>query len=234
MIQAFFGGADSLRARETEMDNISNNIANVNTAGYIGRTTTFSDLLHNSMVRPENSAYANELQGSGTKVDAAVADTSAGSYVETDSALDFAPKGEGFFEVKDADGNTYYTREGQFQETIKNGTTYLTDAEGRDVLDAQGNAITVQGGTPQAAPGVFTFSNPEGLTAEGDTLFSSNALSGAAQASTEGVLQGGYESSNVELSSEMVDMIETQRGFQMDARVVTTADSIESYINNLH
>ncbi|ADU28049.1 flagellar hook-basal body protein [Ethanoligenens harbinense] len=234
MIQAFFGGAASLRSRQTAMDVIANDIANVNTAGYVQRDTDFSDLLYDSMVRPENPSYANELEGSGAGVDAVVADASAGSFVQTGSLLNFAPRGEGFFAVRDAQGVVSYTRDGTFTAQPENGAAVLVDAQGRTVLDAQGNAIAVQNGVPQTQPGVFAFAFPQNLTALGGSLFAASASSGAAQVSDEGVLQGAYETSNVDLSSEMGNMIVTQRGFQMNARVVSTADQIESYVNDLH
>lgn len=234
MIQAFYGGTSSLRARQTSMDTIANDVANVNTAGYVQKEATFSDLLYNSMLRPENPAYAQELQGSGSEVNATVENMSTGSFVQTGSALDFAPKQAGFFAVRDAQGNVSYTRDGTFAEQNANGTEVLMDKQGRTVLDAQGNAIPVQNGLPQAEPGVFTFASPQNLTAAGDNLFTANAASGAAQVSNEGVVQGVYEGSNVDLASEMSRMIVTQRGFQMNARVVSTADQIEGYTNELH
>lgn len=234
MIQAFYGGAASLRARQTAMDTIANDIANVNTAGYVERDADFSDLLHDSMVRPENPAYANELEGSGAGVSAIVADPSSGSLVQTGSLLDFAPRGEGFFAVRDTQGMVSYTRDGTFTAQTENGATVLVDAQGRTVLDGQGNAIAVRNGAPQAQPGVFAFAFPQNLTAQGGNLFEASASSGAPQVSDEGVVQGAYETSNVDLSSEMSSMIVTQRGFQMNARVVSTADQIESYVNELH
>lgn len=234
MIQAFYGGAASLRARQTSLDTISNDIANVNTAGYVQKEATFSDLLHNSMVRPGEPGYAGDLQGGGAEVDAIEKDMSSGSFVQTGSALDFAPKGSGFFAVRDAQGNVSYTRAGTFSEHDVNGSEILTDAQGRTVLDAQGNAISVQNGMPQVQPGVFTFAFPENLTAAGDTCFTVSASSGPAQVSNEGAVQGVYEASNVDLASEMSHMIITQRGFQMNARVVSTADEIEGYVNQIH
>lgn len=234
MIQAFYGGVSSLHARQTSMDTIANDIANVNTAGYVQKEATFSDLLYNSMLRPENPAYAQELQGSGAQVNAIVQDMSTGSFVQTGSALDFAPRQAGFFAVRDAQGNLSYTRDGTFAEQNVNGTETLADKQGRTVLDAQGNAIVVRDGQPQAEPGVFTFAFPQNLTAAGDNLFTVSTSSGAAQVSSEGVMQGVYEASNVDLAGEMSRMIVTQRGFQMNARVVSTADQIEGYTNDLH
>lgn len=233
MIQAFYGGAASLRARQTSMDTIANDIANVNTAGYVQNEATFSNLLYDSMLRPENPAYAGEMQGSGAEVNAVVKDMSTGSFVQTGSSLDFAPKQAGFFAVRDAQGNVSYTRDGTFTEQNVGGTEILTDKEGRTVLDAQGNAIAVKAGIPQADPGVFTFASPQNLTAVGDNRFTANAASGAAQVSDEGAAQGVYETSNVDLAGQMSRMIMTQRGFQMNARVVSTADQVEAYTNDL-
>lgn len=234
MIQAFYSGTASLRARQTAMDTIGNDIANVNTAGYTQKETQFSDLLYNSMVRPANPQYDALRQGSGAAANAEVTDMSEGNLVSTGSVTDYAANDGGFFAVRDDAGNVFYTRSGTF--AVRNiGDGYiLSDSQGRAVLDANGQEISVQDDVPQGTPGVFTFANPAGLTQEGDTLFSANALSGAAQVSDAGVYQGAYMASNTDLSQQMTRMILTQRGFQMNARIVSTADQIESITNDLH
>lgn len=234
MIQAFYSGSVGLRARQTAMDTIANDIANVNTAGYVQKDTQFSDLLYNSMLRPANPAYNDERQGSGAAANAEAPDMSAGAYVPTDSPTDFAPMGDGFFAVQDAGGNVFYTRSGTFAVQNTANGPILADEQGRTVLGANGTAIPVQDGVPQAQPAVFTFANPQGLGWAGDTLFTANALSGAAQVSNEGVRAGAYTGSNVDLPQQMTRMIVTQRGFQLDARTVSTADQIESMVNDLH
>ena len=235
MIQAFYSATSGLRARQTAMDTIGNDIANVNTAGYTQKETQFSDLIYNSMVRPENPQYEELGQGSGAAANAEVLDTSEGSLVSTGQLTDYAANDGGFFAVRDDTGNVFYTRSGTFAvKSDGNGGYVLADEEGRSVLDADGQEIAVADGVPQETPGVFTFENPAGLTQEGDTLFSANALSGDAQVSDAGVQQGYYMASNTDLSQQMTRMILTQRGFQMNARIISTADQIESITNDLH
>ena len=181
MIRAFYSGKTGLGAQQTSMDTISNNIANVNTTGFMSKSTEFSDVLYSSMVRPDNPAYTALLSGNGVAASADAADMSAGTAQQTDGAYDYMPKAEGFFAVADATGNTYFTRDGSFgvmQDPA--GNLYLGNAEGQYVLDATGAPILIgAGGTPMAVPGVFTFSNPAGLLNAGDKLYAQSNISGA-------------------------------------------------------
>lgn len=233
MIRAFYSGTAGMKAQQTSVDVIANNIANINTTGYASRDTRFSDLLHASMLEPEDAAYAAIRTGSGDAADSVRADMSAGGMVETDRPLDYCPRGEGFFAVQGQDGAIRYTRDGAFSAGAAGGT-YLVDSQGASVLDAAGNPVTVGAdGRLSAEPGVFTFPAASGLQALGDNRYLPTDVSGAAQGSGEGVRAGYLAASNVDLGGQMTDLILSQRGYQLGSRVVQTADQIANMTNSL-
>jgi len=233
MIRAFYSGREGLQAQQTAMDDISNNIANLDTTGYKSQSTRFSDVLYSSMLRPTTPGYATELAGNGVATAQIEPDMSGGEAQPTDSALDYAVNGPGFFAVQDTAGNTFYTRNGSFTVEPGQGGAYLENAQGLFVLDAAGQKIPATASGPSAAPGVFDFSNSQGLLEAGGSLFTQSSTSGAPVASAEGFKTGYLESSNVDLSSQMEQMIVTQRGYQMSSRVIQTADQIASMTNEL-
>lgn len=231
MIRAFYSGKEGLSAQQTAMDDISNNIANVNTTGYKTKTTEFSDVLYSSMLRPDQPDYAAMLSGNGVGLAAIENDMSAGPEQETGSLYDLSVNGSGFFAVQDDAGNVYYTRDGSFTTS---DNAFLKNGQGLYVLDASGNRIGVaEDGALTAAPGVFDFSNSQGLLNAGGNLFTVSATSGTPAVSGEGFKSGALEGSNVDLAQQMAQMIVTQRGFQMSSRLVQTADQIEAMTNDL-
>lgn len=234
MIQGFYSGTAGLRAQQTAVDNIANNIANVNTTGFKTKDEEFSSLLSVSMVRPDYADYPTELTGSGTEVSNVKSDMSGGGMVTTDSALDFYPLGSGFFAVRDTAGNTYYTRDGSFSVATSQNGSFLVNAEGMQVLDANANPVAVNAnGTPAAQAGLFTFSNSMGLANAGGSLYTQTADSGAAAVSAEGYKTGTLEGSNVDLARQMTRLIVAQRGYQFSSRVVQTADQIAALTNEI-
>jgi flagellar basal-body rod protein FlgG len=234
MIRAFYSGKEGLVAQQTAMDDISNNIANISTTGYKSKSTQFSDVLYSSMLRPDQPNYASTLTGNGVALAAVENDMSDGMPEATDNMLDCCVNAGGFFAVQDTGGNTFYTRDGSFSVMHDQGGDFLKNAQGLYVLDASGNRINVDNsGTPVANPGVFDFSNSQGLLNVGGNLFTGSASSGAPTVSNEGFKRGYLESSNVDLAQQMAQLIITQRGFQMSSRVVQTADQIESMTNDL-
>ena len=234
MIRAFYSGTQGMKAQQTAVDVIANNVANVNTAGFASQNVRFDDLLHSSMLEPAEPAYAQTLAGNGVKAAAVSADMSSGTPVETDKALDYCPKADGFFAVAGNDGTVGYTRDGSFSVGTEKDGRYLVDAQGHSVLGADGARIAVDAdGVPRALPGVFTFSNPAGLRATGGGLYAPAASSGAPAVSGEGVRAGYLMGSNVDLAGQMTGLIVSQRGYQLDSRVIQTADQVADWTNNL-
>lgn len=233
MIEAFYSGTAGIEAHQNALDVVANNIANVNTTAYKSKDEDFGSLLAVSEVRPETANSANLLAGSGSDIDSVDTDMSSGAVDSTGNPTDFSINGGGFFAVRDNAGNTYYTRDGSFHLEPTAGGEELVTADGMAVLDAAGNPVTAASGGTASSPGVFTFSNAPGLLSDGGNLFTATAVSGTAQVTTEVPEQGMLEGSNVDLSQQMVDLITSQRGYQFNSNVVSTADQIESMVNSL-
>ena len=248
-----------LGAQDTALKTISNNLANVNTVGFKRDRAVFEDLLYQIKRQPggqssQDSTLPSGLQlGTGVRVVATQKEFTEGSLQVTDQPLDVAINGRGFFQVLLPDGTISYTRNGQFQINA-DGT--LVTAEGFDVepqitipqdalsltIGQDGTITVVQPGnaTPTQIGTLTTvdFVNPTGLEAIGGNLFRESAASGAPIAGTPGLagfgtlLQGSLETSNVEIVEEMVNMITTQRAYEMNAKVVQTADQMLQYVTN--
>lgn len=234
MIRAFASGTQGMKAQQAAVDVIANNVANVNTTGFASRDVRFQDLLHSSLLEPDAPAYAQTLTGNGVKAAAVSDDMSPGTPAETDQVLDYCPKADGFFAVMGGDGAVSYTRDGSFSVGTEADGRYLVNAKGLSVLGADGVRIAVDAdGKPLAVPGIFTFSNAAGLRAAGDGLYEPTASSGAPAVSDEGVRTGCLMGSNVDLAGQMTGLIVSQRGYQLDSRVIQTADQIAEWTNNL-
>ena len=235
MIEAFYSGRAGIKSNQNTLDVISNNISNVNTTAYKTKDSGFSSLLSVSEVRPETPNSANLLAGSGSKADSVKTDYSQGSLEETDKSTDFYINSDsGFFAVKDKSGKEYYTKDGSFQIMKTANGLVLGTSDGMAVLDKSGNAIKIsKAGKASAEPGVYTFKNTDGLLSAGDSLYVSTNVSGNAAATNMKPEQGMLENSNVDLATEMVGLITSQRGYQMSSSVVSTANQVESMINEI-
>lgn len=219
-MRALWTAASGMIAQQTNVDTISNNIANVNTTGYKSEKTEFKSLLYQTL-QAETTTKNGEQKpipaqvGLGTRVASTTSDFSNGAMVESDSNTAFAIQGDGFFAVQGADGETYYTRNGDFNWSIGvNGTT-LCNSDGNPVLDSNGNEIVIPNNvstssvtvsedgafsyknaagntvTMDAAIGVWQFNNPAGLEKIGDNLLSVTQASGAPlnEATTAGLTE---------------------------------------------
>ncbi len=245
MIQGFYTAKTGVANYQNFLNVTANNIANASTVAYKSQRVAFSDLVYTDMPK------TIDLQsGNGTKVSSVSADLTQGVVTETDNALDVAIYGDGYFCVENEAGERYYTRAGNFQVSESDGQNYLVTANGERVLDRDFNPIIVTGdvdsavlsGPSQANDGeegtiqlaVVRFDNPYALKEEGNGLYSANAQSGQGTLVEDAVVvQGGLESSNVDLATEMTKMIQAQRGFQFSSRVIQTADELESMANTL-
>src|SRR5277367_3218218 len=261
MMRALYSAASGMTAQQLNVDNIANNLANANTAGYKSRQAQFQDLLYQNMVTPGASAgqqttVPTGLQvGLGTRPSANSIIFTQGNFQETDNPLDLVIQGKGFFQIKQPDGTLAYTRDGSFA-LDKNGN--IVDASGNPlepaiVIPAQSVTVTIasdgtvsytqQGTTAAQVVGqiqLANFTNPGGLNSIGNGLFLPTDASGeptvANPGSTEGVgtLQQGYiEDSNVSVVEEFINMISSQRAFEANTKVVKAADDMLSQVNNL-
>ena len=248
-----------LDAQQTRMSVISNNLANVNTAGFKRDRAAFEDLLYQTVRQPggatsEQTQLPTGLQlGTGVRVAATAKNFSQGNLNQTGNALDVAINGRGFFEVLMPDGSTAYTRDGSFQinaqgELVTNegyavqpglqlpeGAQSVTiGADGTVSVQVSGQAAPVQLGQLTLSD----FVNPAGLEAKGENLYVETAASGPAQSGAPGqggvgtLVQGALESSNVNVVEELVSMIETQRAYETNAKAISTTDSMLGFLNN--
>jgi len=258
MNPALWVAKTGLDAQQTEMAVISNNLANVNTTGYKKGRAVFQDLLYQN-VQQVGSATTQNTQapsgiemGTGVNLVATEKVYSQGNINQTGNTLDIAISGAGFFQVLMPDGSLAYTRDGSFQLS---NTGQLVTASGYPVQPAItipqgaqsvniGNDGTVQVQLAgQSAPSTVgtmqlaNFINPAGLQPNGENLLLASAASGTAQTGQPGVAglgtlkQGAVESSNVNVVEEMVDMIETQRAYEMNTKAIETDDQMLQYLN---
>lgn len=253
MTRTFSTGATGLHAYQGKMDVIANNLANVDTTAYKAVSSTFSDLLYSEMYVSNPDVPA----GAGVKIMYSGINTTQGDPVATGVDTDFAIVGDAWFAVKNGN-ETLYTRNGAFHISMESSTAYLVDQNGYYVLDASGNKITLSAkttssnsstGTSTAKStnsldlstlnskiGLYTFSNPQALTPLSSNCYAANDLTGKATAAANGqnqLLSGYLEQSSVSMLDGMAELIMAQRGYQISARVVQTADEIEQTINSL-
>lgn len=245
-----------LSAQDTKLNSISNNLANVSTVGFKRDRAIFQDLMYQIKKQPGGQSSQDTTlpsglqQGTGVKTVATQKQFIMGSLQITDQSLDFAIDGRGFFQVMNPDGSTSYSRDGQFQidssgqmvtsngDPLQPGITIPQDASsvtvGSDgivsVTSRDGNASQV--GQIQLAD----FINPAGLQAEGSNLFRETVASGAPVVTIPGlngvgkVSQGVLEQSNVNIVEEMVNMISTQRAYEMNSKVISTVDQMLQFV----
>lgn len=242
---AFYSGVSGMVAFQRDLDTTAHNIANSKTAGYKPGRSSFSDLMYSEMtVRKENA----DLQGHGVKNQAVDLILTQAGLNRTDQPLDFAIVGDGYFAVDRGGDEPEYTRNGAFKVSAEGKNGYLVSADGGYVLDSRGRQIKLEQLEGQAgydisnvaeSLGIYTFPNPHGLARADGSSFTITATSGDAKAinrtasSDYDLISGALEFSSVDIGDEMIHMIQAQRAFQMNSKIVQTADEIEEMINNL-
>lgn len=257
MHAALYVSKTGLSAQDTRLAAISNNLANVATTGFKKDRVVFEDLLYQIQRQPgANSTQNTELPsgmqiGTGVRVTASQKLFNQGALQTTGEALDIGINGRGFFEIVMPDGSSAYTRDGQFQI---NANGEIVTSQGHLLnpgITVPADAQTITIGTDgvvtaklvgQSEPvnignlNLVDFINPSGLQALGGNLFSETVSSGNPQQSAPGqnglgkVVQGSLESSNVEVVEELVDMITTQRAYEMNSKVISTADQMLQFV----
>lgn len=257
MHPALWVAKTGLNAQDYNLTTVSNNLANVSTTGFKKDRAVFEDLVYQIQRQPgalssQDSRLPSGLQlGTGVKVAGTQKIFTTGSLQETSQPLDLAINGRGFFQITMPDGNIAYSRDGTFHMDadgqVVNASGYLL--EPNITVPAQTNTLTISkdgivsvtqvGETTPTEIGqidLVDFINPAGLQAMGGNLFRETAASGAPQvgvAANEGfgtIEQGFLENSNVKVVEELVDMIAVQRSYEMNSKVVSTADQMLQYI----
>ncbi len=259
MKSALWVAKTGLDALQTKMSVISNNLANVNTTGFKRDRAVFEDLLYQNVRQTggnstEQTQLPTGLQvGTGVRVVATEKLHTQGNLIQSENALDLAISGRGYFPILQADGTTAYTRDGSFSVdangqlvtasgyTVQPGITIPSDAQsitigtdGTVSVQTQGTATPTVVGTILLAD----FVNPVGLQAIGENLYQETASSGVATTGTAGlnglgkIMQGSLEASNVNVVEEMVNMIETQRAYEMNSKAISASDQMLQFLNN--
>ena len=257
MLPALWVSKTGLAAQDMNLTTISNNLANVSTTGFKRDRAEFQDLLYQIRRQPgaqssQDSQLPTGLQlGTGVRIVGTSKMFTEGSLQTTEQPLDMAVNGRGFFQVLQPDGTVSYTRDGSFH-LDSNGqlvTSQGYSLEPAIVLPAQVQTFTVGedgtvsvtiAGNPAAQVignlQTADFINPAGLQAQGGNLFLETASSGAPQIGTPGLngfgltMQSMLENSNVSTVEEMVNMITTQRAYEMNSKVISTADQMLSFV----
>ncbi|WP_163649419.1 flagellar basal-body rod protein FlgG [Modicisalibacter sp. 'Wilcox'] len=253
MIRSLWTAKTGLEAQQTQLDVISNNLANVSTNGFKRSRAVFEDLLYQNLRQPGAQSTVQDNLPSGFQVGSGVRPVATerlhtqGNLENTENSRDLAINGKGFFQVQRPDGTTAYTRDGSFQVN-QNGQ--LVTSSGYPIEPAvfiPQNALSVsvsrdgivsvtQPGTTQSTQvGQLTlanFTNPAGLESVGENLYLETDASGPVAQNLPGnngagVLYQGYvETSNVNVVEEMVGMIETQRAYEINSKAVEKSDQM--------
>ena len=253
--------ATGMLAQQTNVEVVSNNIANMNTTAYTKRRPEFADLIYQNLRRVGSTSSdagtvvpSGVQLGLGVKTQAVYRITEQGSVNSTENTFDTAIEGRGYFQIEMPNGETAYTRDGAFQlspngqivthegYTVQPGITVPPDAidvsinkSGEVLAKLDGQVQPQNLGQLQLA----TFANDAGLEAIGDNLLLETPASGNAQAGVPGaagygtLLQGFLENSNVNVVSEITNLINAQRAYEMNSKVIETSDQMMSKLSNM-
>lgn len=240
MLSAFYNARSGAIAYEESMRVISNNMANVSTAAYKTERMGFADILYTNLNLPAGQLDPIRT-GNGVKSQQVAVNYEQGGLQNTGMDFDFAIRGRGFFAIQRADsGDKYYTRDGSFRAMVTDEGAYLVTARGDFVLNEAEEPIMMDEETMKKPTmdvlniGVFDFPNQYGLLKQGNNLYTETAQSMIPDLVVNAQLKQGYlENSNVDTATEMAHVIETQRAFQFNSRIVQLVDELEQTINNL-
>ncbi|HVR04415.1 MAG TPA: flagellar hook-basal body protein [Solirubrobacteraceae bacterium] len=242
MLEGMYAAASGMAAQQQQLDAIGNDLANGSTTGYKSERIGFRDLLYNQI----QQAGTNTTVGAGAAANVIGFDQGQGAIQSTGNPLDLAIEGAGYFTVKRPDGTTALTRNGAFQVDAQGR---LTTAEGdllqppitlpsgvspSEVSIASDGTVTGPKGVALGKISLVTVAAPEHLLAAGGSLFTLTQASGAARP-LEGssIHQGALEGSNVDMATEMTQMMSTQRAYQMESSAIQTEDQMLSIANQL-
>jgi flagellar basal-body rod protein FlgG len=260
MIRSLWIARTGLDAQQTQLDVISNNLANVSTNGFKRARAVFEDLLYQTLRQPgaqstQQTQISSGLQiGTGVRPVATERLHTQGNLQQTGNSLDMGIQGSGFFQIELPDGTTAYTRDGSFQLdsqgqlvtasgytltpsiTIPSDTVTLTvGKDGTVSVQQAGQSSPTQIGSIQVA----TFVNPGGLQSVGENLYLETASSGTPTPNTPGLNGAGVinqnyvETSNVNVAEELVNLITTQRAYELNSRSIQTSDSMLGRLTQL-
>lgn len=261
MIRALYSAASGMSAQQTNVDNISHNLANANTVGFKMRRAQFQDLLYQNVTQPGSNANAQNYVPTGLQIGLGTRAVSneiiftQGDFTHTSNPYDLVIEGNGFFAIRQASGQLAYTRAGNFH-VDRDGRMVTTEGDQLDPPftippEAQNVHIAPDGTVTYSIPGnansqqagqilVASFQNPAGLSSLGKNLLLPTNASGEPTLSIPGgpegagtLLQFYLEQSNVSLVEEFVSLITSQRAYEANAKVIKAADEMYQQLNNL-
>jgi flagellar basal-body rod protein FlgG len=260
MINSLWISKTGMEAQQMQLDVISNNLANASTNGYKRSHAVFEDLMYQNLRQVgsntgEQSTLPTGLQvGLGVRTVATSRNFSQGSLQQTSNSLDMAVQGNGFFQVTMPDGTTGYTRDGSFQLDnqgrmvnsgglqVQGGVTVPANATNLSVAANGTVTASIPGTVTPQNIGTITlasFVNPAGLEPKGQNIYAESAASGQPNAGTAGanglgnIMSGFVETSNVNVVQELVNMIQTQRAYEMNSKAITTSDQMLQKLSQL-
>jgi flagellar basal-body rod protein FlgG len=260
MIRSLYIAKTGLDAQQTQLDITSNNLANVGTSGFKKSRAVFEDLLYQTVRQPgaqstQQTQLPTGLQiGTGVRPVASERIFTQGNLTQTGNQLDVAVNGQGFLQVTLPDGTVAYTRDGSLHQDAQgqlvtssgypvspaitipaNAQSVTIGVDGTVSVTQQGQAAATQVGSLQLA----NFINPSGLEARGENLYIETAASGTPTANTPGtnglgtLKQGYVETSNVNVVEELVNMIQTQRAYEINSKAIQTSDQMLQRLTQL-
>jgi len=260
MIRSLWIAKTGLDAQQTQLDVVSNNLANVSTSGFKRSRAVFEDLLYQTLRQPgaqssQQTQLPTGLQlGTGVRSVATERVFTQGNLQQSGNSLDVAINGQGFFQVQLPDGTTAYSRDGSLHmdsqgQLVTSGGYPLQPAitipsNGQTItIGRDGTVSVVQSGQPAptqvGALQLANFLNPAGLQARGENLYIETAASGAPTTNAPGanglgtIQQGYIETSNVNVVEELVNMIQTQRAYEINSKAVQTSDQMLQRLSQL-
>jgi flagellar basal-body rod protein FlgG len=262
-VQTLYTAATGMEALETKLDVIANNLANVNTTGFKKGRANFEDLFYDQQTLPgtQDPAGGQTATGTaiglGTTVSSVQTDFKQGAFQLTNNPLDIAIEGPGFLQVLDPSGDTLYTRAGNLSINADGNLVLGSASTGRLLEpsiqipnDASEISIQPNGVVSVRLPNqttlsqvgqlqISTFINPEGLMKQGENLYRETDASGTATSGNPldpglgAIRQNALEASNVEPVQELIDLITTQRSFELNSQAVQAGDEILQLVANL-
>ena len=253
MMRSLWISKTGMEAQQTQLDTISNNLANVSTNGYKRAHAVFEDLMYQNLRQAganssEQTTLPTGLQaGLGTRAVATARNFSQGGLQQSSNLLDVAVRGSGFFEIQLPDGTNGYTRDGAFQVNaqgqlvtnngyaVQPGITIPANAQSVTIGNDGTVSVTLPGQALPQSVGqlqIASFINPAGLEPKGQNIYAETAASGTPNAGTPGqnglgsLQQGFVETSNVNVVEDLVQMIQTQRAYELNSKAIQTSDQM--------
>lgn len=260
MLRSLWSAASGMQAQQMNIDNIANNLANVNTAGYKKSRINFQDLMYETIKEAGTPNAQGSISPNGIEIGNGVRTASVqrlftqGGFQQTDNPLDIVIEGDGFFQVQLPDGSMAYTRDGSFKLDGEgrvvtadgfpvfpeifipdNATALNISTDGLVSAEISGQDDLVQIGQVE----LVRFANSAGLSSEGRNLFKATVASGGAIVGNPGregfgtVTQGYLEMSNVQVVEEMVNMITAQRAYEINSKTIQSSEEMLRIVSGL-